>query len=176
MSQDRCLHKKSRHKSTQVTSEVTSELNEGREDRGRFFGDVRADSELKEDEQPNLCYHEASDHSSSSPQQQLGCFERPLTIRIPIAMILGTAIGALVPAIPDCLEQATVASIWHPGVILVWLMIYPMMLGIRWNNIREIGHHNKLGRAAFPHVDSPCSLSSVWTRRAILRGNLRKHT
>jgi len=120
--------------------------------------------------------NEASENSSLSPQQQLGCFERWLTIWILIAMILGTAIGALVPAIPDALEQATVASIWLPGVILVWLMIYPMMLGIRWNNIREIGHHNKLGRAAFPHVDSPCSLSSVWTRRAILRGNLRKHT
>ena len=100
--------------------------------------------------------NEASENSSLSPQQQLGCFERWLTIWILIAMILGTAIGALVPAIPDALEQATVASIWLPGVILVWLMIYPMMLGIRWNNIREIGH--PINWAVQPFL--------MWTRRA----------
>jgi ACR3 family arsenite transporter len=64
-----------------------------------------------------------------------------LTVWVALAMILGTTLGALVPSIPKALEKATVSSIWLPGSVLVWLMVYPMMLGVRWNAIRQVHKH-----------------------------------
>ena len=68
-------------------------------------------------------------------------FAKYLTIWIALAMGLGTLIGALVPSIPEALEKATVSSVWIPGSVLVWIMIYPMMLGVRWNAIRQVQKH-----------------------------------
>jgi hypothetical protein len=71
-------------------------------------------------------------HEDEAPiqpsQPKLGCFARWLTLWILLAMAIGTTIGALVPSIPKQLQQATVLHIWLPGIILVWIMIYPMML------------------------------------------------
>jgi hypothetical protein len=61
-------------------------------------------------------------------QPKLGCFAKWLTLWILLAMAIGTTIGAVVPSIPEKLQQATVFHIWLPGIILVWIMIYPMML------------------------------------------------
>jgi ACR3 family arsenite transporter len=44
----------------------------------------------------------------------------------------------LVPSIPDALEKATISNVWIPGSVLVWLMVYPMMLAVRWNAIRQV--------------------------------------
>ena len=71
-------------------------------------------------------------------------FAKYLTIWIALAMLVGTAIGALVPSVPEALEKATVSSIWIPGAVLVWIMIYPMMLGVRWSAIRQV-HKNPGG-------------------------------
>ena len=81
----------------------------------------------------SICMVEVAVTSEISPddnndQPRLGCFERWLTLWIILAMIAGTAIGALLPSIPNALESATVQSFWLPGVIMVWIMIYPMML------------------------------------------------
>lgn len=71
----------------------------------------------------------------------LGCFERWLTLWVLLSMVIGTVVGATIPSVPAALEQATVANIWIPGSILVWLMVYPMTLGVRWSAIREIPKH-----------------------------------
>ena len=72
---------------------------------------------------------------------KIGFFAKYLTVWIALAMILGTTIGALVPSIPKALDKATVSSVWIPGSVLVWLMVYPMMLQVRWNAIREVHTH-----------------------------------
>ena len=71
----------------------------------------------------------------------MGCFERYLTVWVFLCMLVGTVLGASFPSIPEALEKATVANIWLPGSILVWLMVYPMTLGVRWSAIREIPKH-----------------------------------
>jgi ACR3 family arsenite transporter len=71
----------------------------------------------------------------------LGCFERWLTLWVLLAMVIGTVIGATIPSVPAALEKATVANIWIPGSILVWFMVYPMTLGVRWSAIREFPKH-----------------------------------
>lgn len=78
--------------------------------------------------------HEAS----AAATQPLGFFEKWLTLWVFLAMVLGTLIGALVPPIPAALEKATVQSVWIPGAVLVWLMVYPMMLGVRWSAFRQV--------------------------------------
>ena len=87
----------------------------------------------------------ASDDSSvAASTTKIDFFAKYLTVWVALAMILGTTIGALVPSIPNALEKATVSSIWIPGSILVWLMVYPMMLGVRWNALRQV-HTNPGG-------------------------------
>jgi arsenite transporter len=79
------------------------------------------------------------DHEASADvDQPLGFFARWLTLWVFLAMVLGTLIGALVPSIPAALEKATVESVWIPGAVLVWLMVYPMMLGVRWSALRQV--------------------------------------
>lgn len=36
------------------------------------------------------------------------------------------------------MDKATVDSVWIPGAVLVWLMVYPMMLGVRWSALRQV--------------------------------------
>jgi arsenite transporter len=89
------------------------------------------------------CRTELAAQNHDKPPQ-MSFFAKYLTIWIALAMLIGTVIGALVPAIPEALEKATVSNIWIPGAVLVWIMIYPMMLGVRWGAIREV-HKNPGG-------------------------------
>ena len=91
-------------------------------------------------ESPSLSEAEAEEGSSP----KISFFAKYLTLWVALAMIIGTTIGALVPSIPEALEKATIASIWIPGSILVWLMVYPMMLQVRWSAIRYV-HQNPGG-------------------------------
>lgn len=79
--------------------------------------------------------------TSTAEAPRISFFAKYLTLWILLAMALGTTLGALVPGIPDTLEKATVENVWIPGAVLVWLMIYPMMLGVRWNAIRQVHKH-----------------------------------
>ena len=82
------------------------------------------------------CRTQPSAEEQETPH--ISFFAKYLTIWIALAMLVGTVIGALVPSVPETLEKATVSSIWIPGAVLVWLMIYPMMLGVRWSAIRQV--------------------------------------
>eukprot|EP00977_Amphora_coffeiformis_P020296 scaffold8050_cov180-Amphora_coffeaeformis.AAC.3 len=76
--------------------------------------------------------------SAASESKQISFFAKYLTVWVALAMLLGTMVGAWVPSIPEALEKATVSNIWIPGAVLVWLMVYPMMLGVQWEAIRHI--------------------------------------
>lgn len=81
---------------------------------------------------------EAQCSPSSTASAKMDVFEKYLTIWIALSMIIGTTVGALLPSVPRVLEKATVSSVWIPGAVFVWLMVYPMMLAVRWDAIREI--------------------------------------
>lgn len=90
--------------------------------------------------------------NSEMEPARLSFFARYLSLWIFLGMLIGTTIGALVPAIPDALAKATIKEIWLPGAILVWFMIYPMMLGVKWSAIRKI-HENPAGLALTTFVN-----------------------
>ncbi len=65
----------------------------------------------------------------------LGFFERYLTAWVAICIVIGVAIGQLLPIVPDVLSRFTYYEISIPVAILIWLMIYPMMLKIDFSSI-----------------------------------------
>lgn len=84
---------------------------------------------------------EQDQNMNMKPSEKISFFAKYLTVWVAIAMGVGTLIGTLAPAVPDALEKATVADIWIPGAVLVWLMVYPMMLKVRWSAIRNAHEH-----------------------------------
>ena len=71
-------------------------------------------------------------------ENKIGFFAKYLTVWVAIAMFIGTLIGSLFPSVPETIEKATVASIWLPGSVLVWIMVYPMMLKVRWSALKDV--------------------------------------
>ena len=65
--------------------------------------------------------------------QRLNIFERWLSIWVALCMVVGIALGKLLPGLTDALrgiEFGDDSQINVPIAVLLWLMIYPMMLRI----------------------------------------------
>ncbi|ABR47201.1 arsenical-resistance protein [Alkaliphilus metalliredigens QYMF] len=67
----------------------------------------------------------------------IGFFERYLTVWVAACIVVGVAIGQLIPAVPETLSRWEYAQVSIPVAILIWLMIYPMMLKIDFTSIVE---------------------------------------
>ncbi|MFV0397996.1 MAG: ACR3 family arsenite efflux transporter [Bacteroidales bacterium] len=76
-------------------------------------------------------------------QQGIGFFERYLTIWVALCIVVGIAIGQFVPMIPDILSQFEYANVSIPVAILIWLMIYPMMLKVDFQSVKNVGKRPK---------------------------------
>lgn len=66
-------------------------------------------------------------------------FERYLTLWVALCMIAGIAIGQWVPAIPAFLSRVEYANVSIPVAVLIWLMIFPMMLKVDFESIKDVG-------------------------------------
>ena len=73
----------------------------------------------------------------------IGFFERYLTVWVIICMVVGVLIGKYIPAIPLFLGQFEYANVSIPIAILIWLMIYPMMMKVDFNSIKNVGKNPK---------------------------------
>ena len=71
----------------------------------------------------------------------MGVFERFLTFWVALCIIVGIALGQLLPGIFHVIGKATVAQVNLPVAVLVWLMIVPMLLKIDLTALREVGQH-----------------------------------
>lgn len=67
----------------------------------------------------------------------LDFFGRYLTLWVTLCIIVGVALGQLVPAFPNFSSQFEYEKVSIPVAILIWLMIYPMMLKIDFSSIIE---------------------------------------
>ncbi|MFV0395075.1 MAG: ACR3 family arsenite efflux transporter [Coprobacillaceae bacterium] len=65
-------------------------------------------------------------------------FEKYLSIWVVICMVVGILIGKFLPAIPDFLNQFEYAQISIPIAILIWVMIYPMMMKVDFQSIKNV--------------------------------------
>lgn len=73
----------------------------------------------------------------------MGIFERYLTIWVAIAMVIGVLFGQLFPQAIENIAQLEIAHINLPIAVLIWLMIYPMMIQIDWQSIKNVGKKPK---------------------------------
>ena len=76
-------------------------------------------------------------------QQDISFFERNLTFWVLICMAIGVLIGRFIPVIPETLGQLEIYNVSIPTTILLWIMIYPMMLKIDFNSIKNIKDNPK---------------------------------
>lgn len=69
----------------------------------------------------------------------IGFFEKYLTVWVILCMFAGVLIGKFLPGIPAFLGRFEYANVSIPMAILIWLMIYPMMLKVDFQSIRNVG-------------------------------------
>lgn len=62
-------------------------------------------------------------------------FERYLTVWVAACIVIGVALGQLLPVVPETLSKFEYAQVSIPVAILIWMMIYPMMLKIDFTSI-----------------------------------------
>lgn len=74
---------------------------------------------------------------------KIGFFEKYLTIWVVLCMVIGVLIGMYLPGIPDFLGRFEYANVSIPIAILIWLMIYPMMLKVDFQSIKNVGKNPK---------------------------------
>ena len=73
----------------------------------------------------------------------IGFFEKYLTLWVILCMIAGVLIGKFLPVIPEFLGHFEYANVSIPIAILIWLMIYPMMLKVDFQSIKNVGKNPK---------------------------------
>lgn len=78
---------------------------------------------------------------SNENKSEIGFFEKYLTVWVLLCMAAGMLIGKFLPGIPTFLEKLQVAGQNIPIAILIWIMIYPMMMKIDFQSIKNVGKH-----------------------------------
>lgn len=73
----------------------------------------------------------------------IGFFEKYLTLWVILCMVAGVLIGRFLPGVPAFLGKFEYANVSIPIAILIWLMIYPMMLKVDFQSIRDVGKNPK---------------------------------
>ncbi len=60
----------------------------------------------------------------------MGLFERYLSVWVGLAIIIGIVLGSLAPGMFAAIASIEYAHVNLVIAVLIWLMIYPMMLGV----------------------------------------------
>lgn len=76
-------------------------------------------------------------------KEGIGFFERYLTIWVALCIVVGIGIGQYLSIIPDTLSKFEYANVSIPVAILIWLMIYPMMLKVDFQSVKNVGKRPK---------------------------------
>jgi ACR3 family arsenite transporter len=67
-------------------------------------------------------------------------FERFLTVWVGAAILAGVSLGLIAPGVFEEVAGLEVAQVNLVVAVLIWLMIYPMMLKVEPDCLRDIGH------------------------------------
>ncbi len=73
----------------------------------------------------------------------LGFFAKYLTVWVALCMACGVFVGTVFPAVPAFFARFEYANVSVPIAVLIWLMIYPMMLKVDFQSIRDVGKNPK---------------------------------
>lgn len=75
--------------------------------------------------------------------QGISFFEKYLTIWVALCMIAGVLIGRFLPGVPTFLNKFEFAKVSIPVSILIWVMIYPMMMKVDFQSVKNVGKNPK---------------------------------
>lgn len=73
----------------------------------------------------------------------MGVFQKYLSIWVILCMAIGILIGKFLPQIPNFLNKFEYARVSVPMAILIWVMIYPMMMKVDFQSIKNVGKNPK---------------------------------
>lgn len=73
----------------------------------------------------------------------ISSFQKNLTWWVLGCMVAGVVIGRFVPAVPAFLNKLQIAGISLPIAVLIWVMIYPMMMKVDFQSVKQIGKNPK---------------------------------
>ena len=73
----------------------------------------------------------------------ISIFQKYLSVWVIICMIIGVLIGRFLPQIPEFLNRFEFAKVSIPMAILIWIMIYPMMMKVDFQSIKNVGKNPK---------------------------------
>jgi len=84
-----------------------------------------------------------SKENKKNSNEGIGFFSKYLTIWVALCMVLGVLIGKFIPAVPAFFNQFEYANVSIPVAILIWVMIYPMMMKVNFQSIKNVGKQPK---------------------------------
>lgn len=73
----------------------------------------------------------------------LGVFERYLSLWVGLAILGGLAFGFVAPSAARALAALEYANVNLVVAVLIWAMIFPMMVGVDFTSIRDVGKKPK---------------------------------
>ena len=77
----------------------------------------------------------------TSKPSALGTFERYLTLWVALCIVVGIALGSLIPEPFQFLGRMNLARVNLPVTALIWLMIIPMLLRVDFTAIGQVARH-----------------------------------
>lgn len=75
--------------------------------------------------------------------QEIGFFQKYLTVWVALCMAAGVLIGKFLPVVPVFLGRFEYAKVSIPVAILIWVMIYPMMMKVNFPSVKNVGKNPK---------------------------------
>ena len=73
----------------------------------------------------------------------LGTFERFLSLWVLGAILAGLALGMVAPSAVGLMADFEYASVNLVVAVLIWAMIFPMMVGVDFSSIKNVGRKPK---------------------------------
>ena len=78
-----------------------------------------------------------------SADAELGTFERWLSLWVALAILAGLLLGNVFPGVFSTLASLEIAKVNLPVAVLIWAMVYPMMVGVDFGALRQVGEKPK---------------------------------
>jgi len=73
----------------------------------------------------------------------IGCFERYLTVWVFLCIVVGIALGQLLPGVFHAIGRMEIARVNIPVGLLIWVMIIPMLVKIDFGALHQVRDHWK---------------------------------
>ncbi len=71
----------------------------------------------------------------------MSTFERYLTVWVGLCIVVGIALGHVMPSVFQAIGAAEIARVNLPVAVLIWLMVIPMLLKIDFAALGQVGRH-----------------------------------